>query len=153
MHACGHKVGTENCLVQKVLDIFGRNILKMSKPWVFTPSDKPPVLVYGAFVKSVVVLILMKIVTIVSTFISTFIDRNSEIGPNLRCLGHPPSRAEFASLFSLLEGGSPRAASGGVILIPRAPLHAGTPPRLGSDSPGGRRQTVPRRSTIRGPLA
>ena len=119
------------------MDIFGRNILKMSKPWVFTPSDKPPVLVYGAFVKSVVVLILMKIVTIVSTFISTFIDRNSEIGPNLRCLGHPPSRAEFASLFSLLEGGSPRAASGGVILIPRAPLHARTLPRLGSDSPGG----------------
>ena len=73
----------------------------MSKPWVFTPSDKPPVLVYGAFVKSVVVLILMKIVTLVSTFISTFIDRNSvRLGRIYVCLGHPPSRAGNLHIFS-----------------------------------------------------
>ena len=130
----------------------------MSKPWVFTPSDKPPVLVYGAFVKSVVVLILMKIVTIVSTFISTFIDRNSEIGPNLRlsrpstepsgiCISFlPPRRREPKSSKRGSDSDSARSSP-----RPYAPTsRIGFPRRPAA---GGRRQTVPRRSPIRGPLA
>ena len=89
-------------------------------------------------------------------YINFYRSKLCEIGPNLRLSGPSTEPSgEFAYLFSLLKGGSPRAASGGVIMILRAPLPAGTPRprRLGSDPPGGQQQTGPRRSPIRGALA
>ena len=88
-------------------------------------------------------------------YINFYRPKLCEIGPNLRLSGPSTEPSgEFAYLFSLLKGGSPRAASGGVIMILRAPLPAGTPRprRLESDPPGGQQQTGPRRSPIRGAL-